>query len=367
MTYSVLHFTGDMRIGGAERAIFQLVRGQRQRGVQSDIAVPKAGHYYAERLQQVCRAQVHSLGQASAFDFRVSRKISVLARDYDVLHFHSPNPVAFLAASRVRNASCVYTHRAGLHSYPLKRRLSYAICGIIGRGFFLTANTRHAACVLAGLFGASVERISVTYNGLDFSLLSSERSVDDVLDELGGRSEPRLWLATTGNLRQCKRVDLILKAVAGMRHRRRLGILIVGDGPELSRLRLAAASLGLGDATRFVGKKECVADYLQVADIFCLPSNQAESFGNSAVEAMGLGIPTLVMQDGGGLVEHICEGAGFVCTDVSDVSRKLDELVGSERRRHEIGRVAAAHVRRKYTVENMLDSYDQVYQRALRK
>ena len=52
---------------------------------------------------------------------------------------------------------------------------------------------------------------------------------------------------------------------------------------------------------------EAIADYVQVMDAFCLPSTGLESFGNAAVEAMALGVPTVVFADGGGLVEHTAQ------------------------------------------------------------
>ena len=59
-------------------------------------------------------------------------------------------------------------------------------------------------------------------------------------------------------------------------------------------------------------------------DAFCLPSASLESFGNAAVEAMAMGVPSIVFADGGGMLEHIENGVtGMIANDQSDLERSL--------------------------------------------
>ena len=223
-----------------------------------------------------------------------------------------------LAAASTK-ARMYYSHRAGQFDYQLLRRLRYRLTGIVvGRSFAaLAGNTRHAADAAAMLFGLPRTEIGVVYNGLDWSLLAPDREAADVRAEL---SIPpgSVVFGTSGNLRALKRVDLALQAL------RRAGaptaLVVIGDGPERSALERLASELSLTDQVRFTGATVNVTDYLQVLDAFLLLSGPEESFGNSAVEAMGLGIPTIVMHDGGGLTEHVeHEMTGVVATDVGDL------------------------------------------------
>ena len=69
-------------------------------------------------------------------------------------------------------------------------------------------------------------------------------------------------------------------------------------------------------------------------DVFALPSGPEESFGNAAVEAMGVGLPTVVFADGGGLVEHVIDGeTGFVVRDQAEFVQRLREASQSRLRR----------------------------------
>ena len=90
-------------------------------------------------------------------------------------------------------------------------------------------------------------------------------------------------LVHVSNFRPVKRpldcVEILAKVLAkgGKAH-----LIMVGDGPELSAVRHRAKQLEVLDQTIFVGKQARIADYLAVADVFLLPS-QEESFGLAAL------------------------------------------------------------------------------------
>ena len=132
-------------------------------------------------------------------------------------------------------------------------------------------------------------QFAVTYNGIEFDLLKPTRAPAEVRAELG-LGPDNFVLGTSANLKAWKRIDRLLHALAAVR-RPELRLLIVGDGEERPRLEALADRLGVRSRTVFTGLQDKVADFVQSMDAFCLPSDSRESFGNSAVEAMGLGRP----------------------------------------------------------------------------
>ena len=81
------------------------------------------------------------------------------------------------------------------------------------------------------------------------------------------------------------------------------------------------------DQTIFTGWRDQVADLVQAFNAFCMPSSPGESFGNSAVEAMALGVPTIIFADGGGLLEHVLDSeTGFVVGDAHELAAVLRRL-----------------------------------------
>jgi hypothetical protein len=70
---------------------------------------------------------------------------------------------------------------------------------------------------------------------------------------------------------------------------------VVGDGSLLEKLKLQAASLGVGDRVTFHGKIEQVKvlDLLKRADVFCYPTSASEGFPKVVLEALACGLPVI--------------------------------------------------------------------------
>jgi glycosyltransferase involved in cell wall biosynthesis len=356
---SVLHVMWSLAIGGAEKAVYQLATAQHAAGVSTGVLVASELGLYGTRLRDA-GVQVEALGQRGVLDpigmVRAARRFAA----WDIVHFHVPEPPLMLLASRTR-ASVFYTHRAGRFAYPVKRRLRYEAVGRIVRNgrWHVAANTRHAAEVAAGLFGLPARAIHVVYNGLDWSLLGAATSPRDVRDRLGiGGAE--FVVGTSANLRPWKRVDLLLQAVS--RTSRHVRCLVIGDGPDRGPLETLAAELGIASRVSFVGKQAEVSSFLRACDAFVLPTGPEESFGNAAVEAMGVGLPTIVLADGGGLTEHVrhCE-TGIVARDTDDVAQWLDILSADDGLRDVLARQGREYVRSRYTTRAMVEGYSRMY------
>jgi len=190
-------------------------------------------------------------------------------------------------------------------------------------------------------------------------------SADIYARELGLSLDDAVIIGTSGQLRDWKRIDLLLRACALLRPSS-FWLLVLGDGPARKQLENLANELGIGHRTVFTGMKEQVGDYLSLMDIFVLPSLGLESFGNAAVEAMSQAIPTIVFKDGGGLLEHIEDKvSGYIVSSVDELGQRLKWLMENESLRREVGQHANDFVRSHYSVERMVTSYDALYQLAI--
>jgi glycosyltransferase involved in cell wall biosynthesis len=237
---------------------------------------------------------------------------------------------------------------------------------VLLRGGFhaISGNTAHAAASASQLFRIEPDRIEVTYNGLDFALLEPQRSKPQIEQELGIEAGDFV-LGSAAHLRPWKRIDRLLRLVATLRENG-FRLLIVGGGPDRPRLERIAAELDLGDRLILTGMQRHVGDYLQVMDAFCLPSTGLESFGNAAVEAMAVGVPTVVFEDGGGLPEHVVSGqTGFVVANDGELMTSVRRLAEDESLRQRISAAGRSAVREKYTVARAVARYDALYAEAL--
>lgn len=352
-----------MGIGGLERAVFQLVRGQhRDRGLRVGLLTVAQGGFFADRLR-ADQISCDELGQTNAFDRSVGNRFVSIASQYDIVHFHTQSPWLMWKASRIKRVKLAYTHRGGSQTLGLRRAAMYAVAGhIVRRRFeFISGNTSHAADVVSDLFHIPREQVATTYNGIEFKLLEPSRSREKVLcEDLSDAPPDAVRIATTANLRPWKRIDWLLEALAEYKDGNWV-CDVIGDGPSLISLQSLAESLGISNRVHFLGRKQDVCNYLQCCDLFVLPSNPLESFGNSAIEAIALGIPTIVMADGGGMVEHFPPHLRDFPRTVEELSARIRHFVCERRQAAHFAAQCQQYVREKYTVEKMLDAYRNLY------
>jgi glycosyltransferase involved in cell wall biosynthesis len=121
-----------------------------------------------------------------------------------------------------------------------------------------------------------------------------------------------LRLVFLGRLVPYKGCDMLLDAAADLLRTGRATLDIIGDGPEMPRLRKLVEQHGIASSVRFVGwvKHAEVPARLADADLFVFPSIR-EFGGGVAVEAMAVGLPPVVVAYGG-LAELVTDKTGWL-------------------------------------------------------
>jgi len=107
----------------------------------------------------------------------------------------------------------------------------------------------------------------------------------------------RLNIVTVGRLVPWKQIDRLIEALAQIDG---AGLVIVGDGPERSRLEDLARANNLNDRVYFAGQKSREETYglMAACDIFVLNSSY-EGFPHVVLEAMFAGLPVVATAVGG--------------------------------------------------------------------
>jgi len=141
---------------------------------------------------------------------------------------------------------------------------------------------------------------------------------------------------------------------------------MVGDGSERGRAEHRARCLGVDDFCSFVGKQPRIVDYLSVADVLLLPSEQ-ESFGLAALEAMACEVPVVASRVGG--VPEVVDDGETGCLsavgDIKKMSADAAELLSNEAMRREMGRRARASALSRYSTDSIIPQYVAYYERIL--
>ena len=104
-------------------------------------------------------------------------------------------------------------------------------------------------------------------------------------------------IVTVGRLVPWKQIDRLIEALAEIDG---AGLVIVGDGPERSRLEDLARANNLNDRVYFAGHKSREETYglMTACDIFVLNSSY-EGFPHVVLEAMFAGLPVVATAVGG--------------------------------------------------------------------
>ncbi len=351
----------NMDVGGAERAVYQLIQAQFKSGIDCSILISNKKGYYGKLLEQ-SGIPVYFLDMKSGYDLKIRNTFIDIIGNFDAIHFHSAEPYLMYLAKKDNRRKLYYTHRGGKTKYSFKKRFRYYITGKIVKKYFtkVSGNTNAGRVAVSELFDIPVEHIETTYNGIDFSLLKPVKDPDSV-KSCFNFNEDDIVIGTSANIRDWKRIHYILETIYAINNPR-IKAIIIGEGPEKRNLESLSIKLGLSEQIVFTGKVFNVADFLQIMDVFILPSNSLESFGNSAVEAISLGLPTVVMEDGGGLIEHIIDGkTGFIAKDKDDLISIVRKLCLDKELRRKIGKAGKDYVRNKYSTEKMLESYNNFY------
>jgi N-acetyl-alpha-D-glucosaminyl L-malate synthase BshA len=169
-------------------------------------------------------------------------------------------------------------------------------------------------------------------------------------------------LMHASNFRPVKNIATVIHVFAEVRKRITAKLVMVGDGPEKPAAEALARELGVDRDVLFLGNQDCMEELLPLADVFLLPSS-SESFGLVALEAMSAEVP-VVTSNVGGLPEVVEHGVTGFLHDVGHVPgyvASVMKLLTNETLRRAMGRRARREAKRRFSADEMVGRYMQVY------
>jgi L-malate glycosyltransferase len=173
-------------------------------------------------------------------------------------------------------------------------------------------------------------------------------------------------LVHVSNFRPLKRVDDVVRIFAEVNRVRPAVLLLIGDGPERSRVEALVRQLGLGNRVVFVGKMLSFVELLQASDVFLMPS-ESESFGLAALEALSCGVP-VVASNVGGIPEVVPDGeVGFLAPvgDVATMADRVLRILADEALRARLSQAARTRALQQYGLPPAIGRYEAHYERVL--
>jgi glycosyltransferase involved in cell wall biosynthesis len=150
------------------------------------------------------------------------------------------------------------------------------------------------------------------------------RAAPEPIAELGPSEEPLIVSVSRHDPR--KGIDVLLRALARLKAN---GVgfraCLVGEGRLLGIHRALATSLGLADCVAIPGRVEDVLPYLQLADVFVLPSREEGSGSVALLEALQTGV-AIVSSRCDGIPEDVVDGQDALLVTPGDDLQLADAL-----------------------------------------
>ena len=143
-------------------------------------------------------------------------------------------------------------------------------------------------------------------------------------------------------------------------------LVIAGDGPQKDEYIQLTKELNIESETTFPGRipNDEVPNLIRTFSIFAVPSTEdSESFGVAAVEAMACGVP-VVVSNVGGLPEVVIDGkTGIVVPKKNPrlLADAFNKLATSKELRDGMGLNGVSHVKSSYNWTNNADDMIKLY------
>ncbi|WP_114570975.1 N-acetyl-alpha-D-glucosaminyl L-malate synthase BshA [Exiguobacterium flavidum] len=325
--------------------------------------------YHPNITVHLVEVNQYSVFKYPPYDITLASKVAEVIDVYelDVIHAHYAVPHAVCAelgremAKRKDVAVVTTLHGTDITVIGQDLEMQPAIRYGIEKSDAVTAVSESLARETNTTLGSDYA-IDVIHNFIDESVYYPVR--DNRLRSHFGIEEDETVVIHISNFRPVKRLEDTIRTFALALEGRRMRLLLVGDGPEMGQTRRLAKELGVLDRVIFAGKQEHVAQLLALSDIHLLLSEK-EAFGLVVLEAMAVGVPSVV-SDAGGLPEVVRDGeTGFVVPrfDVEAAAARLGRLADETELRERMAEEGIRDCRLRFDSNEIVRQYEHLYDR----
>jgi glycosyltransferase involved in cell wall biosynthesis len=368
----IAHGVLALDVGGLERIVLSLVRAGQQQGHRvSVVCVERPGKLGVEA--QAEEATVVSLDKPSGrYPVFIQKATTVLAGlKPDIIHTHQIGAAWYLGQSaRLLGRPVIHTE----HGNHFSQANSW--WKVIKTRLFMRSTVRHIDkfCCVSDEIAAAVTRwwtvpvakVDIVANGIPTDSRADLPSPKAIRASLGISASAPV-IGTVGRLAEVKQQGMLIRA---LQHVRRMlptaHLVLIGDGPERSRLEALTHDLGLTDWIHFLGYQSRPEQYLRIMNVFSLTS-RSEGFPVSLLEAWLAGVPTVCSAVGGipDVVTHEVDGLLFPPGDDAGLVSSLIRILQDEPLRQRLAEAGGQVVRDRYSLGRMSAEYEARYRQLI--
>ena len=352
---------------GMERVIVTLAKHLDQRFFDVRIACierKKAKHSPMVPVAHSAGLKVQMVPCRGRFDWATVKSLTSLVKtnNIDILHCHSTKSRLYgVLVSRLTGIPIVATQH-GLTPLSLALRVG----GFIDIGSLnlcdkvVTVASRGLKSMGCALIPS--RRIEIITNGIDLEEFGGTTGASALKASLGIPGGMPV-IGTVGRLTSEKGHELLIEAARRLTDMgQEAAYLIVGEGAELSTLQSLTRNLGLVDRIFFVGYQRDVRPFLDITDIFVLPS-RTEGTPMALLEAMSRNRPVVATAVGGvpDIVSNGVNGIVLRERDATELAQALLALMSDTGLAKRLADEGRRRVELEYSAPRMAERYASVY------
>ncbi|MDP2483208.1 MAG: glycosyltransferase family 4 protein [Candidatus Palauibacterales bacterium] len=378
--------------------LVQLIRRQRDQGIDASVLAPayrggprSEGSGLPVRRFRYAPAFLETLTHEQAVPDRIRdhpaaamlvppylaagcREATRLGRDGpDLVHVHWPMPHALFGAAMRRASGGRTAVICSFYSVEVNwvsRRMPW-----LGPFLDWTIRTGDAVTAISSSTAHAVnDRVDRPVSVIPYSSALPEVASGQVKPALDDPQQP-LRLLFVGRLVERKGVEVLVRALARLRHHREAELVIVGAGNREGSVRQTAAMEGVADHVHMLGfvSPERLAREYADADIFVLPAvrdsrGDTEGLGVVLLEAMAYERPVIASR-AGGIPDIVVDGETGWLADPGDsevLSRLILEVASDPEAARRVAARGKQEASTRFAWEHILEQTNAVYESAVR-
>ena len=356
--------------GGAERFVSRALPALERSGAEVTLISRSGEGWGARRLLRVDPFHAGNLWRD--WSFARAARAAWRREGFDLVQSHEriPGCDVYRAGDgvhrrwlEIRKAAATPFERAAIALNPYHRY----VCAAEKRMFehprlrAVICNSRMVREEIRRGFRIAPEKLHVIYNGIDLEHFHPR--LRDTLRgaaraELGCPADATLFLFVGSGFSR-KGLDAAIRALAQARNGA-FWLAVAGRDRAESDFRNLSVKQGVGDRVRFLGGRNDVRPLYAAADCFILPTRY-DPFPNTALEALAMGLPSIVSSRCGA-AEVVEQGkGGWVCApdDPAGLARLMHEAAGAVRAGG--GAAAARATAERFGMDAMASKLTELY------
>lgn len=299
-------------------------------------------------------------------DFSWLNKLVSTIREFnpDVVFTHGFNGAIIMLILRVLKGikvKCVFTYHGTYTAPSFKQKILEPLYNFLpvwiykhlgAKTICVSENSKQqlAKCGVPG------SKLAVVYNGLADNMNGKDYVVEV--------KHPAIM--TASRIDEVKGLGYLLAALALLKEKKiYFHYYMLGEGPELENLRKLSSNLDLSECVEFAGFQSNIYKWLDVVDIFVLPSLK-EWHSIALLEAMRAG-KAIVASNVGGNPESIRDGIDGLLVparDSKELAAALEVLLTDEGLRQKYSASARNRFKEEFTEEAMMRNIARVLEDA---